>query len=221
MRWNDAGFLADITNKEEAWRRSIPEERPRFQPPKKLTDAPPGSKIPRLSSAAAKHTAAQARQQYSEPNCQLRYRWRLACFTDGSVQSGGRVGAAIYRADTPEGTASALMVNPNGVGTADTINRAELAGIYHSVHDVLAPTEEGTIFTDSQVSLCLISKMLRRPWALEVHPHHELIRLIAACLVDRANRGVRTWLLKVPAHSGIEGNECADAAAKEAANVGN
>ena len=207
----------------QRWQRTPPVDRHQLKLPKKLTELPyrmTTSNLPRWDAGAHKYTAADIWQQY-QLGCRMRYQWQQACFTDGSVLDGGKAGAAIYRA---EGTGQAanstlLRINPNGTGVGDTINRAELSAIYHSVHDVLGRHEDGTIFPDSQVALHLVAKMLRRPWALQRHPHRDLIRLIAECLVERANAGARTVLQKVPAHAGIKGNEQADAGAKEAAQL--
>jgi ribonuclease HI len=158
--------------------------------------------------AVAELAASYGRQQY-----QMAYEWQDACFTDGSVASEAgvpKVGAAVWRAG------QAWLIRTNGSGPDSTITRAELAAIYHALRDVLNASEEGLIFTDSLAAIHLIRRALRKPHTLERHLHKGILLDIARCLVDRANAGVRTRILKVKAHSGVIGNEEADKYAKEA-----
>ena len=153
-----------------------------------------------------------------DPPYAPRYNWRQACFTDGSVQEtehGTLIGAAVWT----DG-AGACRINVNGTGPTNTITRAKAAAIYHAVHDMLGPTEEGWLFTDSLAVIHLIRRALQDPDGVAATLHGELLLDIARCLVERANAGAATHILKVKAHSGVTGNEEADAAAKSAAEPG-
>ena len=144
-----------------------------------------------------------------------RYDWRQAFFTDGSVQEtehGTLIGAAVWT----DG-AGACRINVNGTGPTNTITRAEAAAIYHAVHGMMGATEEGWLFTDSLAVIHLIRRALQDPDGVATTLHGGLLLDIARCLVERANTGVATHILKVKAHSGVAGNEEADAAAKSAA----
>ena len=72
--------------------------------------------------------------------------------------------------------------------------RAELAALYHLVHDVVPVTTACTAFTDSQASIHLLRRALRRRHTLASHPHRELLEGIAGRLVERANAGVETHI---------------------------
>jgi hypothetical protein len=73
------------------------------------------------------------------------------------------------------------------------------------------------IFTDSQVSIQLLNRILRRP-GKETGVHKDLLLSIAKLILDRARNGRKTSILKVKSHIGIAGNEAADKAAKRAAD---
>ena len=153
---------------------------------------------------------------YGSQQHQLCYDWQLAYFTDGSVQCNDDahlVGAAVYK----EAGGITRLIKTNGTGPNNTINRAELAAIYHVVCDELRANEPGLIFTDSKVAIHLLRRAVREPHTLGDHLHKDLLLDTARRMIARANAGVRTHIQKVKAHSGIQGNERADAAAKAAA----
>ena len=135
-----------------------------------------------------------------------------ARYTDGSLQdakSGKVVGAAVYAAKDRR----TLLVNPNGAGCTNDINRAELAAIHAALLDA---TDESqlTIYTDSLCSIRYIARMMNRPHTLLECKHVDLLSNIVSALGARALAGHCTAIYKVKAHAGVLGNELADAAAK-------
>jgi ribonuclease HI len=101
------------------------------------------------------------------------------------------------------------MVDPGGRGATNTINRAELAGIW-------AALQRGhlTIATDSASSMAQIRRALLRPGSLGMHKHAELLEEVIQLVRNAAGP---ITLVKVKAHNGIIGNEMADAVARRAA----
>jgi ribonuclease HI len=88
----------------------------------------------------------------------------------------------------------------------DTINRAELAAIYAAL------TINAThIATDSLTSMHQINKMILRPQDMQENRHYNLLDSIRHLIL---NRDEPTHIYKVPAHTGITGNEHADYIAK-------
>ena len=89
---------------------------------------------------------------YGSQHYQLRYDWRRAYFTDGSVQRTEKgpqlVGAAVWRAQGgADGEPQTWLVNPNGCGPTNTINRAEGSAILAVLLAILEDDEHATIFT--------------------------------------------------------------------------
>ena len=70
------------------------------------------------------------------------------------------------------------------------------------------------IFTDSMVTLHLIRKGMHRPFLLVGHEHEGTIFDMLTKVKQLEDQGVTVHLHKVLAHSGVRGNERADAAAK-------
>ena len=138
---------------------------------------------------------------------------------DGSPPSVGAA-AVIVRPDHDKDLT--IYINPNGQGITNTNNRAELSAI----NIPLLKSLEGnhylyhkhlTIYTDSKGSIDLIKKILDRPWEASENKHLPLLLSIANTLRKRAELGLYTSIRKVISHSGIYGNDQADAAAKKAA----
>ena len=67
------------------------------------------------------------------------------------------------------------------------------------------------------MSLHQIYKYLHYPNHCRYHPHRDILEHIATALERRTVRGTQTTMIKVPAHSGVTGNEWADWAAAQAA----
>ena len=116
------------------------------------------------------------------------------------------VGAAVWRASDEQ----AFLIQPNGHGPTNTINRAEGAAMYHILNDICPPTEEALIFTDSQVTIQRLQKMIHHPESMltgTVDIHSDLTQRTAELILSRAERGIHTRILKVKSHTGIMGNE--------------
>lgn len=66
-----------------------------------------------------------------------------------------------------------------------------------------------SVVTDSQVSIALINKSNRSAEATETA--HAVLRVLGSCLEERLDFEI----LWVPSHSGVDGNDTADCAARE------
>ena len=115
------------------------------------------------------------------------------------------IGAGVYHPRTRK----ACYVQPGGVGMTNTINRAELAGIYAALLD-----GHTHIATDSASSLSQIRKQLLFPELQRNHLHSHLLQPIVRIIENSPNT---IHFYKVKAHAGIAGNEFADAIAKHSA----
>eukprot|EP00887_Chlorella_sp_A99_P006003 scaffold27.g6003.t1 len=124
----------------------------------------------------------------------------------------------MHRATVWNAQCGARLIRTNGEGPTDTITRAELSAISYTVEHLLRRGEAETIFTDSQAVIHLLCRAVREPHTLRGHLHVQILLDTARLLVERANGGCHTSILKVPAHSGVHGNEQADAAAKQASD---
>ncbi|KAJ9519643.1 hypothetical protein QJQ45_013271 [Haematococcus lacustris] len=147
------------------------------------------------------HSTTQPRMAITE--------WATIAYTDGScIKTSGAapasVGAGVY---IPENNVliTAALNDPE----SNTINRAELTAIH-------AALKAGAkrIATDSLCSLYQIRRALANPMSLITHKHNDILTAIATLIIDSP---VTIQFLKVRAHSGIIGNEGADALAKHAA----
>lgn len=141
-------------------------------------------------------------------------------YTDGScIKSGGanKLGAAVWL--RRDGRDMLMQIAPNGLGPTNTINRAELSAIHFALTlpEVACSFEDLVIYTDSLCSIQMIAKMLYRPDLMRTNMHLELLQVIVRALRRRADAGARTTLQKVWSHSGIHGNDMADAGATDMA----
>jgi len=140
-----------------------------------------------------------------------------AFYTDGSARPnpphGTFTGATFYYTVTKQ----LLTVNPNGTRETNTITRAELVGIHSALeHSATFPTSPITIFTDSLTSLYNIQTALRSPHSLTEHKHAPLLLAIRSILTSILTHNTPILLQKVKSHSGILGNDLADAGANHA-----
>ncbi len=194
-----------------------------YKPPRRIGEAHTLTTLlacPARTPGANDGEGQQLASQYAR-DLPPKYEWQTAFFTDGSVQrgeAGQLVGAAVYtHAGGPDGGPRAWRLAVNGSGPNNTIMRAELAALRYWLVEVLGPETAGVVFTDSQAGIHLIRRALNEPHTLKGHLHEGLLTEIADTLVQRAQAGLQTRILKVEAHAGITGNEQADKAAKEAA----
>ena len=146
----------------------------------------------------------------------LQPRWNqntFCAYTDGScIQTKQRnyCGAGIYLPSTGR----KVTLDPRGVGETNTINRAELIALQGATHPDVVPLHQDIhIFTDSKCSQLQVNKFLLQPEAFRHHTHRDMIRCISEQVRDRAMAGGCTHIYKVKGHSGIRGNEEADAVA--------
>ena len=143
-------------------------------------------------------------------------------YTDGSARDTGRPdyyrsGTGIFRFESRCGFRIELQIDPIDyhIGVANTIQRAELVGIYkalsidHAGSDLL-------LCTDSLSSMYMIDKHMRCPSLHKECKHEELLTLIVEALAAKAREGVHVQLVKVKSHIGTEGNEMADKLAHDA-----
>jgi ribonuclease HI len=169
--------------------------------------------IPLMDALPANHPQAHDPEQF--------------IYTDGSVldlEEGTKgVGAGIVipgnnntctrptnHSSTPINTALNAMYGIRIPPTPDdTINRAELAAIYAALS-----VKATHIATDSLTSMHQINKMLLRPQDMQENRHYHLLDSIRSLII---NRDEPTHIYKVPAHTGIMGNEGADYVAKQVA----
>ena len=114
-----------------------------------------------------------------------------------------------------------FLVNPEGKGCTKTVNRAELAAISQALSnaEVAGDDEPLYLYTDSLCSIHMIRRVLDAPWTLTECKHYLLLQGIVEALIRRAEKGAHTHIHKVKSHVGNTGNEAADRAAREAAEL--
>ncbi|KAJ9520002.1 hypothetical protein QJQ45_014732, partial [Haematococcus lacustris] len=147
------------------------------------------------------HSTTQPRMAITE--------WATLAYTDGScIKTSGAapasVGAGVYIPET-----NVLITVALDDPESNTINKAELTAI----HAALTAGAK-RIATDSLCSIYQIRRALANPMSLITHRHNDILTAIATLIIDSP---VTIHFYKVRAHSGIIGNEGADALAKQAA----
>ena len=142
-----------------------------------------------------------------------------ALYSDGSCHTDNRgrtisIGAGFYCPTEKK----QFFVAPAGLKETNTITRAELAALWaclrHAAEDEALSRSSLTLFTDSLTSLHLIHRVIRDPSSMDEKIHLPLLLAIKDLLIERARNKIPTLLQKVKSHSGIHGNDQADAAAK-------
>jgi ribonuclease HI len=148
---------------------------------------------------------AQARHQYNTVN-ELN---ALHIYTDGSAIN-GHVGAAAV-CTTIDKTRSAYM----GKDTTSTVYAAELQGISLALQIAQENRNRGNIgkkiliYTDNQAAIRSVARPRGQSGAY-------ILQIITQQLQELQIQGLAVEIRWIPAHKGIDGNELADCAAKEA-----
>ncbi|KAJ9528280.1 hypothetical protein QJQ45_014257 [Haematococcus lacustris] len=224
--WNEAGQLLTTKGNPQGWMASTAtalhpdrETHPLLRRPhnqKQPATLPSGHKQHlRLPLDRALPTLGHTRSQHqlthhstTLPRMAIT-EWTTVAYTDGSCiktsePDPARVGAGVY---IPESNAL-LTIAMNDLEN-NTINKAELTVIH-------AALKAGArrIATDSLCSLYQIRRALANPMSLIKHRHNDILTDIATLIIDSPDT---IQFYKVRAHSGIIGNEGADALAKHAA----
>eukprot|EP00983_Pelagomonas_calceolata_P053269 1143234-Pelagomonas_calceolata.AAC.1 len=144
--------------------------------------------------------------------------WKEITYTDGSLikhkddDSPTLSGLGVYkpgRDTSPPSQDLQLHMKPNGCGPTSTINRAELADIF-----VALQQGQTDIASDSASCLSQIFEQTSNSMRMRYHLHAELIRALST-IIEHSSHPIHFY--KVKAHSGIIGNEGADACACTAA----
>ena len=150
------------------------------------------------------------------PQQQLRYQAGSMIYTDGSYKKDThRAGAGVY--SCRDETDVRITIRPSKPGPINTINRAELAALLYALRRWQDSTDM-TIVTDSQSSMQAINAQLRDPNDHKCHVHKHMLQAIADIILDRAELGRHTSIVKVRSHTGIHGNDWADILANQAAD---
>ena len=182
---------------------------------RELPDGAPSPSLPPMRHTWQQWCAhAAVAQMLSEwessmQNLTLKYpSWRSWAYTDGSklrTEEGSAIGAAVY----VPASQSLTTICPEASGLTNTINNAEVAGVHTA-----AAMKHMNIATDSSCTLYQVRKFVYNPMTMLMHTHRQLLQRIvdvgAACIGT-------IHIYKVKAHSGVIGNEGADAGAKWAA----
>jgi len=128
--------------------------------------SPPDSTLPATLPTPSHQSWDQRRRDiilnYSSDLSPLRHDWEDIAYTDGScIQSRDSpqlTGAAVF---LPKGSPQFRTVDPTGQGATNTINRAELAGLWGAL-----ACHASKMATDSATSLHQIRRAIRDPMSL-------------------------------------------------------
>ena len=134
-------------------------------------------------------------------------------YTDGSAgesSQGQRIGAGVYCAES----SMQLIIVPCTISATNTITRAELVASYATLQEV--GPHDCTIATDSLASMLSINRALWDDPCHNESPHAVLLTEIAKLILHRSQLNLRTAMIKVKSHTGVQGNEMADQLANAA-----
>jgi exonuclease III/ribonuclease HI len=173
----------------------------------------------RNTTKASIHQGKEANLQIYTKTAPLRYNWRSMTYTDGSrvevpgsTEQSKTLGSGVFIPDAENikvpCAGTQIAIDPEGKGITNTIVRAELAPILHSLR-----LGRNNIATDSLTSLQLISKFIAAPWCLTTHTHYLLLQDIQDALIAHPQN---VSLHKIQSHSRNIGNIKADQIAKQA-----
>ena len=149
-----------------------------------------------------------------------KYSAATVAYTDGSLSPhtdaspGEQLGSGVWSPALGSGDDAFRCVRTPDLGYDGTVNLAELAALTWALQHL---SDVSVLATDSQTSMWQLWGYLRRPWAYWSHPLRALLVAAADALLNRLGNGISTSFVKVPAHAGVVGNECADWAAGRAA----
>ena len=180
----------------------LPPQVMEIRPPK----FPPWCRPP-VNICTVQYDKQSPSQQLQAEFChhQNQHKTQISIFTDGSKSAEG-VGFAVV---------SGNNIIKKKLPQSSSIFTAELYAIFSSLKYVFSEGSIGeryVIYSDSQSVLTSLKRLM---------PSHHLVQEIQDWLVLlHSRRRISVGFCWVPAHVGIDGNERADAAAKEAARIG-
>ena len=137
---------------------------------------------------------------FEVPQQQLRHHAGSMVYTDGNYKTDThKAGARVF--SNRDGAAVHVTIRPSKPGPINTINRAELTAMLYALRRWQDNTDM-TIVTDSQSSMQSINAQLRDPNNHKYHVHKYMLKAIADIILDRAELGKHTSILKVKSHTG-------------------
>ena len=191
-----------------------------IHPPSGFMDAGKNTTQPIATNSDVSQTFPMP--QHYKRRTQILWPKKEIVYTDGSARDTGkpdfyRSGTGVFRFESAVGARVELKIDPIDyqIGVANTIQRAELVGIYSALQLSHAGLDL-IICTDSLTSMYMIDKHIRCPSLHKECKHEELLTLIVESLAEKARNGIQVQILKVKSHIGIEGNEKADRLANDA-----
>ena len=149
------------------------------------------------------------------PKQQLRHHANTIIYTDGNYKKDThRAGAGVY--SQKDGVVE-ITIRPSRPEPINTINRADFAALLHALRR-WQDCDELKVVIDSQISMQSINAEIRDPNDHKYHVHKNLLKEISDIILERAELGKHSSILKVKYHTGIRGNDVADRLATQAAD---
>ena len=139
-------------------------------------------------------------------------------WVDRSKIDDGRVGAAAVSLDP---TSAKWQILKNAIGTNQEVFDAELWGVNLALNEALKNRASRNRLNNSKLTIFVDSQnAIRRIAEQSDLAGQSIARVVHEKAQKLTSENVEVWIRWVPAHSGVEGNERADKAAKEAAKTG-